>query len=39
MTGDALRDVHRLASCRCLFIDDLLIVRAYLIDQAWKAYK
>jgi len=33
MTGDALRDIDGLASCRCLFVDDLLIVCAYLVDQ------
>jgi hypothetical protein len=33
MAGDALRNVHGLTSCRCLFVDDLLIVCAYLIDQ------
>jgi len=34
MTGNALRNVHRLAACRCLFVDDLLVVCAYLVDQA-----
>jgi hypothetical protein len=34
MTGDALRDIDGLTSCRGILVDDLLIVGPNLVDQA-----
>src|ERR1700733_14338904 len=34
MAGDTLRDIHGLTPCRSLFVDDLLVICAYLVNQA-----
>src|ERR1700677_3029752 len=35
MAGDALRDIHGLTPCRSIFVDDLLVICAYLVNQAF----
>jgi hypothetical protein len=38
MAGDALRDIHGLTPCRSILVDDLLVIRAYLVNQACLVY-